>query len=165
MASSKTSSLTAASALTGPELFYADDGTNDVKVTADQIKTFTNGGAWTAYTPTLGATAGALTTATATGAYIQIGKTVSFRVFLTLTDKGTATGALTFTLPVAAKSGAAVYAYGDENAATGYGFKAQNTGGAAVLSTTVMSVTKMSDNTSSLTNGWKFFLQGTYEAV
>lgn len=43
MPDSKVSNLTAASALTGVELFYADDGTNDVKVTATQIKTFAVG--------------------------------------------------------------------------------------------------------------------------
>lgn len=36
----KVSELTAASDLTGTELFYADDGTNDVYVTADQIAAF-----------------------------------------------------------------------------------------------------------------------------
>lgn len=43
MANSTVASLTAASALTGTELFYADDGTNDVKVTATQIQTFARG--------------------------------------------------------------------------------------------------------------------------
>ena len=40
MPDQKLSAMTAASALTGTELFYADDGSNDVKVTANQIKTF-----------------------------------------------------------------------------------------------------------------------------
>jgi hypothetical protein len=45
MPDQKLSSLTAASALTGTELFYADDGSNDVKVTANQIRTFATGAA------------------------------------------------------------------------------------------------------------------------
>src|SRR5947209_883866 len=40
MPDSKISGLVTASALSGTELFYADDGTTDVKVTASQIKTF-----------------------------------------------------------------------------------------------------------------------------
>lgn len=40
MANTKVANLTAASALTGTELFYADDGVNDVKVTALQIKNY-----------------------------------------------------------------------------------------------------------------------------
>jgi hypothetical protein len=40
LASKAVATLNAASALTGTELFYADDGSADVRVTADQIKTF-----------------------------------------------------------------------------------------------------------------------------
>lgn len=47
MASSKVSDLTASSALSGSELFYADDGSADTKVTATKIKT------WTSASPTL----------------------------------------------------------------------------------------------------------------
>jgi hypothetical protein len=43
MSDSRVLNLTAASALTGTELFYADDGANDVKVSANQIKTFCGG--------------------------------------------------------------------------------------------------------------------------
>lgn len=38
----KVSDLTASGALTGTELFYADNGSADVKVTSNQIKTFTS---------------------------------------------------------------------------------------------------------------------------
>lgn len=40
MANTKLSDLSAASALTGSELFYSDDGSNDVKVTTDQIRDY-----------------------------------------------------------------------------------------------------------------------------
>ncbi len=43
MPDQKLSSLPAASALTGTELFYADDGTKDAQVTANQLKTFCGG--------------------------------------------------------------------------------------------------------------------------
>lgn len=41
MADARVVDLTASSALTGTELFYADDGSADVKVTATQLRTFT----------------------------------------------------------------------------------------------------------------------------
>jgi len=40
MANSTLANLTASGALTGPELFYSDNGSADVKVTANQLKTF-----------------------------------------------------------------------------------------------------------------------------
>jgi hypothetical protein len=44
MANTKTSLFAAANPLTGTELFYADDGSRDVKVTAAQIKTYATTG-------------------------------------------------------------------------------------------------------------------------
>jgi hypothetical protein len=44
MPDQRLSSLPAASALTGTELFYSDDGTKDAQVTANQLKTFCGGG-------------------------------------------------------------------------------------------------------------------------
>lgn len=44
MADSALAALSASSALTGTELFYADNGAADVKVTATQIKTFATSG-------------------------------------------------------------------------------------------------------------------------
>lgn len=43
MANSAVAALTASSALVGSELFYADNGTADVNVTATQIQTFARG--------------------------------------------------------------------------------------------------------------------------
>src|SRR5262244_2893846 len=40
MANSTLANLTASGALTGTELFYSDNGAQDVKVTANQLKTF-----------------------------------------------------------------------------------------------------------------------------
>jgi hypothetical protein len=58
------SSLAAASALTGTELFYSDDGSADVKVTATQLKTWTSASP-TLVTPNIGTpSAGVLTNAT-----------------------------------------------------------------------------------------------------
>jgi len=54
---------------------------------------------WKAYTPTFGATTGAITTATATGEYQMRGGTVDFRANLAITTNGTGAGAVTLTLP------------------------------------------------------------------
>jgi len=63
--------------------------------------TGTSLGAWTAYTPTLGGTGWAIGDGTAAGVYCQIGKTVIFRIRITLGSTSTAGGsALTITVPV-----------------------------------------------------------------
>jgi len=59
--------------------------------------------AWTAYTPTITAGAGAFTTAIGTGRYKQKGKTVTGNVTISVTTVGTASFSTQFTLPVTAK--------------------------------------------------------------
>jgi len=58
--------------------------------------------AWTAFTPTLAAGSGTLTSAAATGRYIRSGKNVSFSTRITITTNGTADTHITATLPVTA---------------------------------------------------------------
>lgn len=72
------------------------------------------GGAWTSYTPTLSSQSGALSSATATGAYIQIGKLVFVRIHVTITTNGTAAGSIVAGLPVAAKAGVSQAMFGTE---------------------------------------------------
>lgn len=62
-------------------------------------------GAWTAYTPTFSTSSGAITTATASGRYKQIGKTVCFSAQLVITTNGTGAGHILMSLPVAPRSG------------------------------------------------------------
>lgn len=56
-------------------------------------------GTWTTYTPTVASTSGTLTTKSATGAYIQQGKTVTFEINATITTNGTGSGAINLGLP------------------------------------------------------------------
>jgi len=56
-------------------------------------------GTWTSYTPTLSTQGGSLTSASATGAYNKIGKTVWFTIAITITTAGTGTGFIRATLP------------------------------------------------------------------
>lgn len=58
-------------------------------------------GPWVAYTPAVIPTTGAITTYTASGRYKKIGKTVFFRLYITVTTNGTGAGALQCTLPAA----------------------------------------------------------------
>jgi len=62
-------------------------------------------GAWTAYTPTVSSSSGALTTASASGRYCQIGKIVHFSVVVTITNNGTGSGAILVGNPVTAYAG------------------------------------------------------------
>ncbi len=73
-----------------------------------------------AYTPTVTAGAGSITTYTATGRYNQIGKKVSFEANAIITDNGTGSSNLIFTLPIATGVSNGFYSIlGREWAATG----------------------------------------------
>lgn len=122
--------LTAGGALTVGALVKGDVGLGNVDNTSDANKpvstaqatsialkanaaspTFTGTvsasgpfGAWTAYTPSVSANAGAITTSSAAGFYWQLGKTVFFTLKATVTTNGTGSGALRLTLPVASKN-------------------------------------------------------------
>ncbi len=104
MADSAVASLTASSGVAGTDLFYADTGAADNKVTAAQIKTFTSASP-TLVTPTLGvATATSLNGNTfTTGTYTltgTAGKTLTFSNSITLAG----TDSTTMTFPGASAS-------------------------------------------------------------
>jgi len=103
-------------ALSGGVGYYYNSGTT-VAPAWLKFQTTAIPGVWTAFTPTLRAESGSLTTASATGRYIQIGKTVSFTITITITTNGTAAIWVAATLPVTANSRAVVP--GRENAITG----------------------------------------------
>lgn len=56
-------------------------------------------GPWTAYTPTITAGSGTLTTVSATGRYLNMGKLTFVQVAITITTNGTAAGSVRATLP------------------------------------------------------------------
>ena len=94
--------------------------------TLTDIEAVAPNGAWTAYTPTFTAGAGTPTTVTINKArYIQIGKTIHGRIDATVTNHGTASGQLKFTLPVTAldlsfsATGAETHSFGYALAITG----------------------------------------------
>lgn len=57
------------------------------------------GTAWTSYTPTITPGSGSFTSASATGGYKTVGKTVFFTVTVTITTAGTGTGVITLSTP------------------------------------------------------------------
>ena len=75
------------------------------------------GGTWTAYTPTVTAASGTITTSSASGRWIQIGKFAFAIVSVTITTNGTGGGTLIVSSPVTT-TGASTTIY-RENAVTG----------------------------------------------
>ena len=55
---------------------------------------------WTAYTPSVSAGAGTLTSVSASGRYKQIGKTVFVTIYINITNNGTGSSYISVTLPV-----------------------------------------------------------------
>lgn len=76
--------------------------------------------AWIAFTPTIAAQAGTLTTvAGQSGVYRKFGKRVEFRLFFSITTNGTGSGYLTATLPFAAAGTLGSDCVGKERTLTG----------------------------------------------
>lgn len=88
---------------------FAVSGTAPIAVNATTgAITITSADAWSAYTPgAVTSSSGTITTASATGRYIQHGKTVYFKLTITVTTNGTGSGVLQVAngLPVAPRGG------------------------------------------------------------
>ena len=110
--------------------------------------------AWTAYTPTLSAGSGAFTTASASGRYKQIGKTVFIQIVVAITTNGTAASNVTVTLPFA-PNGWAVFT-GKEATANGKAMGGSTNGSATLFLTNY-------DNTYPGVNGATLVIEGVYE--
>ncbi len=112
--------------------------------------------AWTPYTPTVTSGTGTFTSASATGAYVQVGKIVSFRIEVTVTTNGTAATNIAATLPVA-----------DVNRHNASGFERALTG--KVVRGSLNSGGKVTflyyDNSYPGADGAIFVLSGVYEAA
>ncbi len=117
--------------------------------------------AWTAYTPVAaGSGTPTITSYTATGRYLLMGKTLFINVSIAITTVGSATGGLTFTLPLGLVGATALqYIAGRENAVTGSTLQGQIAGGSnvAIISTY--------NNGGTLSNGWTSILTGVVEVA
>lgn len=114
--------------------------------------------AWQAWTPTVTAGGGTFTSVAGTGRYTQIGKTIFYKVDITITTVGTATGEVLFTLPGTAQSGAGNVGSGREDAVSG-----------KIISAKLVSTTQASssnyDNTSWIASGSIGRLSGFFEVA
>lgn len=114
--------------------------------------------AWTAYTPSVTAGVGALTSASATGRYIKIGKTIHFQQSITITDNGTGSVYIATTLPAQAGTGFETITAGRNNS-TGKMLQCEITSGAT------LSRIFNYDNTYPAASGNLLYVSGTYEAL
>jgi hypothetical protein len=113
-------------------------------------------GAWTSYTPTVAASSGTFTSVSATGNYIQIGKTVFARFAITITTVGTATGNVTVTLPFSANG--RISFCGKESSVNGKAFCSSATNSSTVTLTNY-------DNTSPIAAGAVLVADFVYEST
>jgi hypothetical protein len=87
---------------------------------------------WTSYTPSIAPNSGSFTTASATGRYKQIGKTIFVQVTGTITSVGTGSG-LTIGLPFAAANTGQDYAGAGRNSQNGDGLQCIVISGQSVI--------------------------------
>lgn len=127
---------------------------NGVTVGVPYGGTGDTGTAWTSYTPVLSCGSGTLTSASATGRYKTLGKTVFVQVSILITTNGTCATNIQATLPFLG-NGAYLLA-GREGSATG---KALN----AIVATTVVIITNY-DNTYPGADGGVVQASGVYES-
>ncbi len=114
--------------------------------------------AWTGYTPSVSAESGSVVPVGGGGAYKVVGKTVSFRVAMTISGKGNASGALYLDLPVPAKELTSLSAMEQVNF-VGLASYVQPGRSNAIIKTT--------NNAFPLTGAtgpWLVIVSGTYEA-
>lgn len=113
--------------------------------------------AWAAWTPTVTAESGTFTSASGSGRYQQIGKTILWSASLTITTAGTGAGGVKFTLPVAAHASAAHIGSGRESAVTGVTIW--------VIMNGVNGFIYRYDNASIIGSGRTIVASGSYEAA
>jgi hypothetical protein len=160
-----------------PRTFVVGEAWTAAKANTE-IRDLANGiqAAWTAYTPALtnitlgnGSLAGS--------AYIQIGKTIKFRVLLTLGSTTVISGGMQFSLPVAALTalGSGNYPVGDSSlrdssaSATVYGGCRMLASATGIAPTYNNTATSSTDCTATLPWTWAVgdtvWIEGEYEAA
>ena len=127
------------------------------RINGDQLGN--TGGAWQTWTPTITNSAGSITATPAFAKYIQIGKTVHFKITLSISAVS-AGGSLRITPPVAAASDQSYIGSGREDASTGSMTE-------VMFKSTVsyMSLFFYNNTGSTATAGYTHALSGTYEAA
>lgn len=120
------------------------------------------GGAWSTFTPTVGATSGSGGTATGSVRYKRFAKIVMFELYISVTSNGTWGGALTCTLPFAMVNVAnsfAVFA-GRENTTTGKMLQGLLSNSSSTLN--ILDYANIYPG-SGIAGAWTVMMAGTYE--
>ena len=115
------------------------------------------GSAWTAYTPTVTAGTGTLTSASATGRYSRVGNTVSIQQTITVTTNGSGATYISASLPVQAATHE--YLLTGRNDTTGKMLQAEIMSGATSTRTFDYA------NAYPVASGQILYISGTYEAL
>jgi hypothetical protein len=155
-----TSSTRPASPYDG-QVIYETDTNKTLAFNGSAWDILSDMGAWTAWTPTVTADSGSFTTVSATGRYVQSGKTVTGTAMITITTNGTAATAVKFTPPVSMSGNYTVgtsVGFGREGSVTGSSLNAE------YRSALVIGVTKY-DNTYPGANGYTLRITFVYEAA
>ena len=116
---------------------------------------------WTAYTPSVAASAGAIGSFTSSGRYKVVGKIVFFNATVVVTDAGTGTGALLIGLPVAAHASNRSTVTGIESASSGKMLIGTIFSASSALAAGV----RMYDFSTVIVNGYSSTINDEYEAA
>lgn len=114
-------------------------------------------GTWTQVVPTLTPQGGAFTTVTGVMRYSVVGKTCNLNITVTMTNIGTATGAVFFTLPFTATSSTFSVGCGRENAVNGKMLQGLNNANSCPI--------LYYDGTNVMANGLSLIFSLTYEVL
>lgn len=125
-------------------------------LTAAQLNTYVPQ-TWTAWSPTITAETGTFSGVSSAGRYINAGKIVHWSLVVTITNAGTAAGAVRIGLPVTSASATAYLGNG----------RSANSGKALQVFTASASQASVLtyDNVTAITTGHILLLSGTYEAA
>jgi hypothetical protein len=116
------------------------------------------GAAWIPYTPVVSSIAGTITTASATGRYVAVGKTITVQITTQVTANGTGSSGVVATLPFA-PAGFEYYIFGRDT---------NNTGKALIgrIRASTQNVSMVFyDNSYPGADGVVLTVSGTYEAA
>lgn len=118
---------------------------------------YTSSPAWTAYTPTITAGSGTITTSSATGRSGKVGKTVNIQMAVTITTNGTGASCVIATLPYAAS--AFEFVLSGRNTTTGKMLQGEILAGANYIR--IFNY----DNSYPAADGEILYISGTYESI
>ena len=120
----------------------------------------TSVGVWSAFSGGVGSTAGSLSDAGLVGSFTTLGKIVHYRATITIVNNGTASGALSFSLPSTSKVSTLGMSIGSgrENATSGNMV-------VVTLSSATQGLVRTYNNTYPASSGSIIHISGTYEAA